>query len=434
MAFISPAAIRTAATVCLAAALSACSTYKPAPVDFARDTAEWRQCSLALCPPGSALSLAALHRIGLFANPDLNKARLTCARSKDAAAYAGLWQDPSLSTELERVLKENITNHSFSAGFSLPVTGLPKLSHRIAEHYAEADYWELRAQERSYLAGLDTLRYRIMAAHAKRSLMQGRLAFLRDEQERMTRLYEMGEVELSDYQSSSQRLHDTEKGLQELDKEHLTLHQELIGQLGLHPAVGEVELAGSLPAGVPALVPTPAPEQMLQAPAIKAALATYGASEDELKAEIRRQYPEISLSPGYGKEDEEEKLTLGLELNLPLWNRNREAIARARGSRALQQHDTLQRWRVMLQECSALQGQQHLLHQHCQSEHGRLADLLATADKQEKLYSIGESSLPALAEARHEVYQRQLSYLDCLATLLDVQTRLQYLNPYYNPS
>lgn len=434
MAFISPAAIRTATAVCLAAALSACATYKPAPVDFARDTAEWRQCSLALCPPGRALSSAAMHRIGLFANPDLNKARLTCARSKDAAAYAGLWEDPSFSTELERVLQENITNHAFSAGFSLPVTGLPTLSRRIAEHYAEADYWELRAQERSFLAGLDALRYRIMATHAKRSLMQERLATLRDEQERITRLYEMGEAGLTDYQSSAQRLHDTEKGLQELDKEHLTLHQELIGQLGLHPAVGEVELAGSLPAGVPPLAAAPLPDQMLQVPSIKAALATYGASEDELRAEIRRQYPELSLSPGYGKEDEEEKLTLGLELNLPLWNRNREAISRARGSRALQQHDTLQRWRSLLLECSALQSQQRLLHQHCQSEHERLAGLLATEEKQEKLYGIGESSLPALAEARHEVYQRQLNYLDCLAALLDVQTRLQYLNPYYNPS
>ncbi len=424
--------IPSLATACLAVFFTACAAYKPAPVDFARDSAEWRACSLALCPPGSKLSPAAMHRIGLFSNPDLNKARLAHATSKDAAQYAGLWDDPSISADLERVLKENITNRLFSAGFSLPVTGLPQLARRIAEQYAEADYWELRAQERNYLAGLDALRYRIMATHAKRSLMQARLQCLRDEQERISRLYGMGEAELSDYQSSTQRLHDTEKELQELDKEHLTLHQELVTQLGLHPDVGEVELEGALPGGVPAPVASPSPEQLLQAPGIKAALAGYGASEDELRAEIRRQYPNISFSPGYGKEEGEKKLTLGLELGLPLWNRNREAIAKAGGDRAIKRHDTLQRWHGMLQDCANLQSQQRLLLAHCQSEHERLSGLQATADRQEKLYGIGESSLPVLAEARHEVYQRRLNYLDCLAALLDVQVKLQYLNPYFN--
>lgn len=211
------------------------------------------------------------------------------------------------------------------------MTGLPHLAKRIAEQYAEADYWNLCASERDYLAKLDVLRYRILIAHAKQELMQRRLAQLEDETSRISRLFEMGEVDLSDRQIASQRLNDTVKAQQEMDKEHLELHQELLNLLGLHPAVGDLELQGVLPTGVPSLVSEPAPEELIAHPVIKSLLAGYGASEDELRSEIRKQYPEISLSPGYAKEDGNEKFSLGFEMSLPMWNRNREAIARSQG-------------------------------------------------------------------------------------------------------
>lgn len=413
--------------LCNVALLTGCAAYRPEPIDLAKDMEAWRKSTMELCPPGTQLDVEEMHRIGLLFNPGLNQARLTLLNSMNEAEYAALWEDPSLSLDVERVLKKNLINPGASAGFSLPVTGLPKLSRRIAEQYAESDYWNLREKERLYLAGVDALRYRIFVTHAKRQLAQERLVYLRDEYQRIVKLYEMGETDLPDYQSASQRLNDTIKALQELDKEHLEQHQELVAQLGLHPSVGEVELEGGIPNGVPPLLAAPEPGQLAGNPGIKAALAAYGATEDELRAEIRRQYPEITLSPGYNEEDEEKKLALGFEFSLPIWNRNRAAIVKASGSRSLKRHETVQAWRQLLQESLNLQQQQELSWQHCMSEHRRLAGLQAAADQQERLYAIGESSLPALAEARHEIYQRSLSYLDCLAVLLDVQVKLQYL-------
>ena len=49
--------------------------------------------------------------------------------------------------------------------------------------------------------------------------------------------------------------------------------------------------------------------------------------------------------------------------------------------------------------------------------------------KQEKLYAIGETKLPAVADARQEAYLRRLNYLECLTKLLTTQVELQYLNP-----
>ena len=409
-----------------------CTQYTPKPVDLSADGACWLQVSGELCAGKKSLNGEELRRIGLLMNPELLKARLTHARSKSAAEFAGLWDDPGMELELERVFAENITNRSLAPSLALPVTGLPALRKKIAEQYTEADYWNLRAQEREFMASLDTLCYKMQAAEAKLGLMQKRLAALRDEHQRVTRLLELGEVAFADYQTSTERLNATIKELQEQERESLTLRQELVAALGLHPSMTGVKPAGRLPRGVPAAVAVPTVEQMLDAPSIKSQLAAYGATEDELRAEIRKQFPELGLSGAYGIEDGNDKMVLGVEFSLPLWNRNREAIAAATGERDIKQAETIQSWRALQQQAVALEAQQKLLLTHCRSEYTRLIELEAATEQQEKLFTMGETKLLELAEARHLAYERKLAYLDCLVNLLETQTSLQYLNPSYH--
>ncbi len=413
----------------LALLLSACTLYQPEPVDLSRDSVEWRRVSRELCPPGTALSPEQLHRLGLQLNPDLNKARLTYARSTAVAEYAGLWADPSLSADAERVLKENFYNRTIGASLTLPVTGLPSLNRKVAEQYKEADYWDMRARELAFCANLDTLRNAIMALHERSRLMQERMRVMEDEMRRIDRLHHMGEVSFAEYQVACQRLIDTRKDLQETDKAHLEKHLELAALVGLHPDCRDFELQGKLPANVPAPCPVPTADALLSAYSVRALAAAYGASEQELRREIRRQYPEISLSPSFIREEGENKLGLGLELDIPLWNRNREAIAAAGHDRALKRNELIARWRALLQEAVGLGDKQALAIAHCRTEFSDLCRLQENARRQEQLFSLGETSLPELAEARHELFQRRLSYLECLGQLLDVQTALQYLIP-----
>lgn len=412
--------------------LVGCAQYAPQPIDLRADVASWQQMTRDMCRGKKNLSRNELHRIGLMMNPELLKARLTHAKSKDKAEYAGLWEDPSMGMELERVFAENITNRSFAPSLALPVTGLPALRKKIAEQYTEADYWSMRAQERAFLTALDTLCYKLQAGRAKLALMKKRLAALRDEQQRITRLHGLGEVAFADFQTGTERLNATIKELQEQERELLTLQQELVTTLGLHPSVTGLMPAGSLPHGVPSAVSAPTPEAMLAAPAVKAQLAGYGAAEDELRAEIRKQFPELRLSGLFAVDDNKKKGALGVEFTLPLWNRNREAIAASSGERKLKQAEVLRTWREQQQQAEALAAQQKLLLTHCRSEYSRLMELEAATARQEQLFSLGETKLLELAEARHLAYERKIAYLDCLVNLLETQTKLQYLNPFYN--
>lgn len=409
--------------------LAACTLYSPKPVDLQRDTAEWRQISTRLCEGSNPISLPKLHEIGLLLNPELNRARLNYARSTAIAENAGWWEDPSISASVTRIRELDITNRGVGLSLTLPVTGMPGLAAKVAECYKEADYLMMLAKERAYLVQLDSLRYKVMSTHAKLHLMQARVKQQEQEQQSAQRMHELGEMEFADYQVICRRLNDGQKELQEMEQEHLQTHLEMTQLLGLHPEMREVELAGTLPDDIPDAVTLPVLAQVMQHPVLKAAMAQHNTSEAELQREIRKQYPELSVGPGFEHDDGNSKVSLGLGVNLPLWNRNREGIAQASAERDIMEYDAVQTWRDLIQQGVALADMQRLLLKHCHAELDRVNRLSAAEKQQEELYSIGETRLPAVADARQEAYLRRLNYIDCLTNLLTTQTELQYLNP-----
>ncbi len=408
--------------------LSACTVYSPAPLDLARDTELWRQVSAEACPPGRALRREETQRMGLMLNPELNEARLACARSTAIAEFAGLWEDPSLSADLMHVLPESINNREVGLSLAIPLTGIPGLEKKAAEHYKEADYWTVKEKERAFLEQLDLLCTNILLARVKHTFMQKRLTELQDERERISQLYQLGEVSFSAYQVANQRLNDTINAEQVLESKHQEQHLKLTTLLGLHPDYRYVMLGESLPKGIPPAKPIPTPAELLKNPALQALLASYGGSEKELQAEIRRQYPQLNLGGGYGYEDGNDKLGVSMGLNLPLWNRNRKAIARATGDRAVKQAEALTCWKQLMQQATILKDRQQLALEHCRAERERVDILLGHIAQQEKLYAMGESSLLELAEVRHDVHQRRMNYFDLLGELMDVRIKLLYLS------
>ena len=410
-------------------ALAACTLYTPQPVDLQRDTAEWKGLSERICPGGGPIELEKAHEIGLLLNPELNHARLGYARSTAVAEFAGLWEDPALSAEVKQIREADVTNRGVGLSLTLPVTGLPALAAKIADCYKEADYLSMQAQERAYLVQLDKLRYQVISTHEKLHLMQARVRKLAEEHASASRMHELGEMEFADFQVICRRLNDGQKELQEMEQEHLSVHLEMLELLGLHPACRNVELAGNLPGSIPAAVQQPSQEQLLKHPALLAAMAAHQTSEAELQREIRKQYPELSVGPGFEHEDGNSKVGIGVGVNLPLWNRNQQGIAEASAERNIKEYDAVQTWRKLMQQSVFLADMQQLLISHCRAEKSRVSQLAEAEKKQEELYAIGETKLPALADARQEAYLRRLNYIDCLAKLMSTQVELQYLNP-----
>lgn len=74
------------------------------------------------------------------------------------------------------------------------------------------------------------------------------------------------------------------------------------------------------------------------------ALAEYAATESALQLQIARQYPDLHLRPGYEMDQDKNKWTLGLSLDLPILNQNQGPIgeAKARREEAAAKFNTVQ--------------------------------------------------------------------------------------------
>jgi CRISPR system Cascade subunit CasA len=68
---------------------------------------------------------------------------------------------------------------------------------------------------------------------------------------------------------------------------------------------------------------------------LAAAIEGYAEAENGLRQAIARQYPQLTVSPGYYWDHGIHKFPLDLDLTLPLFNRNRGEIAEARAGREL---------------------------------------------------------------------------------------------------
>ena len=66
---------------------------------------------------------------------------------------------------------------------------------------------------------------------------------------------------------------------------------------------------------------------------VRGALARYAAAESNLQLEIAKQYPDISIGPGYTYEEKRSYFTIGLAATLPIFDRNQGPIAEAEARR-----------------------------------------------------------------------------------------------------
>jgi len=99
--------------------------------------------------------------------------------------------------------------------------------------------------------------------------------------------------------------------------------------------------------------PVPAPVQETLAERnllIQVAQAQYEVAERELEVEVRKQYPDLGIAPGYGLDDGQDEVLLGLSIPIPVFNANRQGIAVARAQRELARAELEQTLERVLQQ------------------------------------------------------------------------------------
>jgi outer membrane protein, heavy metal efflux system len=341
-------AVSRCAVLALALIAVACQSYRPRPLDLDSHQVAWaarspgsatvRAVALSLgdsrpavdgaFDPENGLSLGEAEATALVYNPDLRIARLRAAEASATARHAGRWEDPVFGFDGERIL--NGVSDPWILGASLAVT-IP-FSGRLEAEKREACAAE-RAAILRVVADEWALRIRVRNAWLHWSLSHERIEALRELLVRLegiigtaTRLEEAGEITRIE-----SRLFQAERAsrtieLRSAETRAREFALEIKALMGLVPAAPLQFLPAT------DLGPKPVVD-VTHNPHLAAVQAAYAVSEEALRLEIRKQYPDLTVAPGAKTEEGDERVTLGLDLPIPLWNRNRKAIAQAHARR-----------------------------------------------------------------------------------------------------
>jgi outer membrane protein TolC len=343
------------ASVSLLLALSqgACQTYERRPLDLGAHRGEFlsrlTQSPVASGGDGSqapsdavsspsgfdvsdGLSLAEAEVVALVYNADLRVARLEAGVAKATAEETGRWDDPTIGVDVTRLLQggPNPWKVLTNVGLTLPISGRLRIEKERAglDHaakvagVAEAEWrtrmslrrawacWsslhEIAEADRAFIERLDRVLTAVDALERANEITRA--------QARLFRI-ERAQAAASLAATLAQRQQA------ELDVRHL---------MGVAPTAA-VAMQPEWPTHVERDVP---PQALAQtSPALLAARAEYEVAERSLELEIRKQYPDLFVAPGFGREDGEDQALLNLLAPVPIINANRRGIAQARAHR-----------------------------------------------------------------------------------------------------
>ena len=281
--------------------------------------------------PNDGLSPAEGEVLALFYNPDLRLARLDAGVALATYDTAGLWDDPQFGFDGEEVLSGPF-NYGLMLSLTIPISGRLGVEKDRAGAAYEAELRRIVDAEWSTRAA-------VRSAWASWSVASERLLLLREvigQVERISAITDQletaGELTRVEARLLRAELVETRADVAEAVLAEARARVELLGLMGLPPDA-PVEL---LPAIPPASIGeiSGAIERLIEANTTLAVRrAEYQIAEETLRLEVRKQYPDITIGTGYGSEDNDDRLLLGVSIPIPILNANRAGIAEAKARR-----------------------------------------------------------------------------------------------------
>lgn len=347
--------------VLIALATGGCQSYHAAPLDlplhaeaflsrtpaspevaaFAASLEPSGEAARAPFDPRDGLTLREAELVALVFNRELRLARLHAGVTQASAEHAGLWEDPVFGVDLTRILEsgaERPWEVFGSIGFTIPISGRLEIEKQRAgiEHATDlarvaAAEWRTRMAVRRAWVEWRAAELRAAAISEFLERLDSVLSIV----DAMERAGETSRVEA--------RLFRIERASRAAEVPAARARSaralaELRSLLGLPPHAG-LDLRGD---GIgdfgapPALEAMPDPASLvLRSPSLLVAIAEYEVAERTLELEIRKQFPDIQLTPGYGTQDGQRQFTMGISVPIPILNGNRRAIAEAHARREL---------------------------------------------------------------------------------------------------
>ena len=387
--------------------------------------------------PPDPLDFETLTLVALYFSPELKVARAKGYEAEAAKTSAGERPNPSIafSPGYNTSTPSGVVS-PWILGLTLdfPIETFGKRGYRMSEaqHLSDAaklaiagTAWDVRTNLKKAMIALWQAKERELLAKEKSEAM--------DELVRISSArFKAGDIdknELIAMQLSAQQAH-IEYSAVKGQTAGILINLEGAGGLAPHALEG-LNIDLSCFEQAPPEIPSSSARRMalLNRADVLSSIAEYAAAESALRLEIARQFPDLDISPGYEYDQGDDKWQIGFQLTLPLFNRNRGAIAEADARRttasanfnALQAkvlNDIEYSIAVFRNERDKLAGAVSAL-----DNYKKQAELI------QKQYEVGEVEKQAKISSRLEVINAELIRLDSQVktqeSVADIEQTLQ---------
>ncbi len=434
-----------AAALTSAAWLAGCASYQARPVDIPAHRAAWlargvdspellasidqlRAADAGIAfDPADGISAQEAEVIALVYNADLRLARLRAGVTRAGADHAGRWEDPILGGNVARFIQN--APHPWmlmsTVGLTLPLSGRLRIERELAGAEHAVSLARVYQQEWATLSGLRRAWIDWSASASKRAVMRDYLARLDSLVGIVDRLERAGEM--APIEARMFRIEHAMRRNELVRMESMTQEAELMLRqlMGIAPSAPLVLVPGA-PAYEP--IHNPAAGLAEHSPMLATALAEYETAEHALRLEVRRQYPDLMVGPGYGREEGMDQAVAMFNLPIPLWNRNQQGIARAHAQRELARgmvETTLEQLESELAQAhvaftAAVQQRETLEHEIVPLVDRQYADARTTAE-------LGEVNTLLLLESLSKQQEARTALIEALRQEQSAAARLREL-------
>jgi len=337
--------------------LAGCARFEPQPLSPADSAAKLENRSLTNAElrvfleqnlgreltawPAGPWDFDMLTLAALYYSPALEVARTQWAVARGGETTAAQRPNPTLTATPGYDTTTSVPSPWIPLTFiDVPIETAGKRRYRRAEaaHLSEAARlnlatvaWQVRSEVRSNLLDLHAVSQRQQLLQRQFTLQEQILTLLNQQAQ-------AGAIAASEALPQRVALARTRLDLADARRLEADARARLAASLGLpNQALDGVTLT-PLPEPAPELVArlTSADARraaLMSRPDILGALADYSATQSALQLEIAKQYPDVRLQPGYQYDQGDSKWTLGIVVDLPVFNQNQGPIAQAKARR-----------------------------------------------------------------------------------------------------
>jgi len=427
------------------AGLTGCATYQPKPLNLEPNlpqsiqhvTVDPRTLPLAELrthkfDPSDGLDMTEVAMLAVANNPQLRIARDDAGVAHAQAFAAGLLPDPQLNLTRDFPTNGGPGNTSaFGLGLSYDVGAL--LVHSAVKGAAKGEArkvdLELLWQEWQVVSQARLLFIRVVQQQKQIGLLMEAKALFGQSLDHIRQALRSGNATLDAESADLVALQQVDQQINDTARRINQARHDLNALLGLSPEVKLVLTGSPVPAALDdQKVIAELPELARRRPDLLALRAGYGAQEERVRQAVLAQFPAINI--GITRMRDTSNLYsegFGITISLPIFNRNRGAVAVEKATRQRLYDEFQLRLNTAYSDIHRLLDDQRLLQQQLDSVTRGIVEISRAAQGARAAYNVGDLDELSYVRMAVALVDRRVESTNLEQNLLEQRVALQTL-------